>query len=158
MIVIKPCILTGDVHMKILCKTQQPTNQMVNRLGKFISKHIDGAKYKQGMNMVDIYFPLYYTIEVSYLDADEGFHLDDTSIDETYDNLVINLNITTYQNKIRVNVIEMTEYERTLGFNSYKPELLDDYNVAKEIILSNVIKRVKKAHPEYTILDYEGYR
>lgn len=66
--------------------------------------------------------------------------------------MTININITTYQNKIRINTIEMTPMERTLGFDLMKPEDMMDLQKAKEIIIWIVGNRIRKAYKDYIIL------
>ena len=66
--------------------------------------------------------------------------------------MTININITTYQNKLRINTIEMTPQERTLGFDLMKPEELVDLQAAMNIIKKKVGNRIRRAYKNYTIL------
>lgn len=103
-------------------------SQLINKVGKYIKKNIDGAySIKFSPNMVDVYITVYYEIP-EYNDVGEK---------KTYSDLHdmdFNLNITTYQNKLRFNVITMDEYERTLGHFVIKPDRLHDmYEVKREV-------------------------
>lgn len=66
--------------------------------------------------------------------------------------MTIDINITTYQNKLRINTIEMTPMERTLGVDIMKPEELEDLEIAMKIIHWKVGKRIRKAYKDYIIL------
>lgn len=132
--------------MKILCAKSNlpviPASQQVNRVGKYLYKHLDGAyKYTKSGNMYDIYCTLLYELK-----EECGGTPNDVQ------EMTININITTYQNKLRINTIEMTPMERTLGFDLMKPEELVDLKKASEIILWKVGNRIRKAYKDYRIL------
>lgn len=135
--------------MRITCKTNTivPASKQVNRVGKYLYNHIDGAfNYKTSPNMFDIYFTLLYQLPRLQQIPGKGKEYNDVH------EMTININITTYQNKVRVNVIEMTPEERTLGFDLYPPETLQDLKNAQHIILNKVIRRVSKAYKDYNFL------
>lgn len=134
--------------MKLTSNTQvQPASQQVNRVGKYLYKHIDGAyKYTKSSNQYDVYFTLLY--QVPYWERIPGKGSDYNDVHE----MTIDLNITTYQNKLRVNVIELTPEERTIGHDVYRPELLEDLPSAMKLIWYNVIKRVSKAYKDYDFI------
>lgn len=115
-----------------------PANLAVNKISKYLYKHLDGAfKFQVSANMCDIYFLLLY--QVPGIPDVKEMH--------------INLNVTTYQNKVRVNVIEVTPEERTLGFDCYEPELIQtDLEAAKKKIFDKVVKRVSKAYEKYDFI------
>ena len=120
-------------------------NQQVNRVGKYLYKHIEGAEKIQFFgNTCDVYIRVLY--QVPYWERIPGKEA------EGYNDvkeMMIDVNITTYQNKLRVNVIEMSPEERTLGFDLYKPELLKELEPAKEMIWAKVIKRISTAYKDY---------
>ena len=124
--------------MRIFCANNLQASQIVNRVGKYLYKHLDGAfKYETSSNMCDVNFLLLYQEEGS------------TEVKEMH----IDINITTYQNKIRVNVIEITPEERTLGFNCYEPEIfLQGMESAKERIFNNIVRKVSKAYAEFDFI------
>lgn len=124
----------------IIFSSTQPklsANQQVNRVGKYIYKNLDGAfKFKTSSNMCDVYITLLYEVPGSN-DVKE---------------MTLDLNITTYQNKLRVNIIELTPQERTIGYDLYLPERLEDLEDAKKMILQKAIKRISKAYQDYNFL------
>lgn len=122
------------------------TNKLVNQLGKYLYDNIEGAfKYKNTSNMCDVYFTLLYEIP----EEDRRFYPEGT--DTLYD-MTIDINITTYQNNIRVNVLETDANEKTLLCDVYTPEQLQDFKAAKNKILSKIIRKVAKEYREYNIL------
>lgn len=133
--------------MKILCKSAykggMEASQQVNKIGKYLAKQIDGAKYRiDGNNHNFVTFPVYYQIPAS---NDERYQRVDDEVHE----MTVVLDITTYQNKIRINTIAMTPEETTLGFNVLKPEELIDLPKAQEKIMRIVEGRLGKAFEDY---------
>lgn len=142
--------------MKILCRftgggppKELQANQQVNRVGAFLSKNVEGTiKSHRSGNMYDVWFTLLYEIPPS---GDARYQ----RIDDTLYEMVININITTYQNKVRVNTIECTSTERTLGFDLFEPEKLEDLEAAKRLIMNKVYGRVMKAYKDYDFVGIE---
>lgn len=98
--------------MKIYCKTKQTPSQRLNSLGRYLFKNLAGAtSFKKSSNTFEINTIVLYQIP---LDIKKKYNLPD---DETTDvqEMNLNLNITTYQNKLRFNIIEETPDALTLG-------------------------------------------
>lgn len=124
-------------------KSKVQPGQQVNKVGEYLYKNLDGAfKIQKSGNMCDVYFMILY--EIPKLQRRFG-HPEDREMHEMH----INLNITTYQNKIRVNVIEVSPEERTLGCYVFSPEVMQDLENAKRLIYNKVTKRVAKVYEEY---------
>ena len=122
-------------------------SQQVNRIGKYLFKHIDGAfKYSKSSNQYDIYFTLLY--QIPYWERIPGKGSEYNDVHE----MTIDINLTTYQNKLRVNVIETSPEERTIGYDLYRPEVLTDLPEAMKLIWFGVIKRVSKAYKDYDFI------
>lgn len=140
----------GGYNMKIFCKnTQIPmsANQQVKQIGKYLYKNIDGAfNSKSGPNMFDIWFTLLYQLPRLQRIPGKGKEYNDVH------KMTVNINITTYQNKIRVNTIEVTPQARTLGFDLFTSEQITNLADAKELILDKIRRRIHKAYIEYDIL------
>lgn len=136
--------------MKIYCaNTQIPmaASQQVNKLGKYLYKHLDGAyDFKKSGNTFDIYSTLLYQLNPAYYNSDED------NGDHDVQEMTINISITTYQNKVRVNTIEVTPNARTLGFDIIPPESLVNLEDAMKLVVNKVGKRIRKAYQHYTIL------
>lgn len=136
---------TKENLMKILCKSTQqiPASTQVKRVGKYLYKHLETSyDFNSGSNMYDVYFTLYYQKKHPKL----GIAIN--GIQE----IQININITTYQNKLRVNTIEVTPQARTLGFDLFTPDKLNDLPSAMKLIMQKVVRRVEKAYEGFDIL------
>ena len=125
-------------HNKITAANQQvlPASKQVNRVGKYLYKAFKGIKYTTSSNMYDVYITLLYAEPVSN-DVQE---------------MILDINITTYQNKIRVNIIEVTPKERTIGFDLYTSEEMMNLQEASKKIYQKILKRVSKAYEDYDFL------
>ena len=143
-----------NCNMKIVCKSNSKNTssvleagQQVNRVGKYLYKNIDGAlKIKFSPNMCDVYMMILY--QIPRLQQIPGRGKEYNSMHE----MILNLNITTYQNKLRVNIIEESPEERTLGHATYSPEKLMNLNDAQHLILNDIVKRLSKVYEEYDFL------
>ena len=132
-------------HTYIKAANQQvlPANKQVKRIGQYLYKHIDSAyDMKKSPNMVDIYFIILYQKK-------EEFR---TSDDREMHEMSININITTYQDKVRINILEVSPQERTIGFDTYKTEKLENLNEAFVMIMNKFQKRMNKAFEEYDFI------
>lgn len=122
-------------------------NQQVNRIGKYLFKHIDGAfKYSKSSNQYDIYFTLLY--QVPYWERIPGKGNEYNDVHE----MTIDINLTTYQNKVRVNIIELSPDEATLGYKLYRPEQLTNLEQAMKLIWADVVRRVSKTYQDYDFI------
>ena len=124
-----------------------PASKQVNRVGKYLYKHLNGAyNMNTSSNTCDVYVTLLYQLPRPKQIPGKGKEYNDVH------EMTLNLNITTYQNKLRVNIIEMTPQQRTLSFETYSPELMMDLENAKHLIYGKVVKAVKRAYKDYNIL------
>lgn len=131
---------------------QLPASQQVNRVGKYLYKHIDSAyKIKYSSNMCDVYFSLVYSVPDALVKELEKYHVADTSLKDTLE-MHLNINITTYQNKLRINLIEISPEERTVGHDVYKPEVLMDLNSAYIKIMDRIKKHLNKRFEGYDFI------
>ena len=112
--------------------------QQVNRIGKYLKKHIDGA-YKIAFrpNECDVYMFMYYQIPGQA---------------ESLKTMNFLINITTYQKKVRVNVIEMTDFEKTIGHDVYKPDELDNLPEACKKIYDKVCHKIEREYSDYEFI------
>lgn len=134
--------------MKIYVRcAEQPLNQMpltlqVKRIGQYLYKHMDGAfKGQSSSDTYDVYVTLLYQLKPEF-----GGEVNDVQ------EMTININITTYANKLRVNTIEMDPMERTLGMDIIKPSEYSDLQTVKRVIQWKVGKRIRKAYADCDIL------
>ena len=130
--------------MKILCSSESkiPASKQVIRLGNYIYNHLDGA-YKQvrSGNTVDVYSIFLYQLRPEY-----GGKVNDVQ------EMQIDINLTTYQNKVRLNVVEITPMERTLGSSVISEAKLEDLRSAMDYVLQLVAKHITRSYKEYMLL------
>lgn len=121
--------------------------KLVNKVGKYIYNHLDGAfKFKTSSNTFDIYTTVLY--QLPWLQRIPGKGKEYNDVHE----MTLNISITTYQNKIRVNMIEMTPNQRTFGYDLYKPEELTDLQIAYDEIYDKICRRIKRTYKDYEFL------
>lgn len=124
-----------------------PASKAVKELGRYLYKNIDSAyNQKSSGNTYDVYMTVYYQVP-EYMQV--------PWMDDQYNDLQemnILLNLTTYQNKIRINILVNDENEKTLGYYLLPPETLHDIEKAKEKILNIVRKRLNKEFEDYEFI------
>lgn len=126
--------------------TTQPKyqgGQAVNIIGKYLFKHIDSAyNFKKGANTYDIYFTILYQFKEEYR----------TEQDHDMHKMNINISITTYSDKLRMNIIEISPREKTLGFNTFALTKFDDLKSGYELVMKTILKRLNKEYEDYDFI------
>ena len=133
-------------HTSIKAANQQvlPASKQVKRIGQYLYKHIDGAyDFKSSSNNYDVYFLLLYELKKELREPGKEYPVQE---------MKININVTTYQNKVRINIIEITPKERTIGFDLYTPEKVQDLQKAYPVIMEKIYKRIYRAYEDYYFL------
>lgn len=119
-----------------------PLTLQVKKVGQYIQKTLDGAfKGQSSSDTYDVWVTLLYQLK-------EEFGGDPNEVDE----MTINISITTYANKLRVNTIEVTPEEKTLGCDIIKPSDYSDLETLKRVILWKVGKRIRKEYADCNVL------
>lgn len=128
---------------------QLTASQQVNRVGKYLYNNLDGAfKIKNSSNTCDVYITVLYQIPSEIL---KKYNITDDKYTEVHE-MTVNISITTYQNKVRINIIEMTEGEKTIGYDLYTPESLEDLRESARKIYKRVCSRISKEFKDYEFL------
>lgn len=129
--------------------------QTVNSLGKYLYKNLDGAiDFKKSANMFDVYTIVLYQIPYEFL---KKYNITEEKYKEVYE-MTLNINLTTYQSKIRCNIIEMSPEEVTLGsmtLNVEKFRKLDPQNYFYNIMMhitDYIYRRIEKYYEDYDFL------
>ena len=131
--------------MKILVYGAQKLQggQVVNKLGKYLYNHIDSAcRINNSANMVDVYFTVYYQLKEELR----------TESDKDMKVMSLYINLTTYSDKIRMNVVEISPREKTLGFNTFSLSKFDDLQAGYELIMNTLMKRLSKEYQNYDFI------
>ena len=117
--------------------------QAVNKVGKYLFKHIDGAyDFTKGANTYDVYFTILYQLKEEYR----------TKQDNDMHEMNINISLTTYSDKLRMNIIEISPREKTLGFNTFPLNKFDDLQSGYELVMKTVLKRLNKEYEDYDFI------
>ncbi len=132
--------LFGVVNMKRIISAKLQPSQYMIQLGKYIYNNVEYCyQYKSSVNTFDCYLRVHYTIDEDLIEEGES--------SEGY--IDLNLNLVTYQNKIRINLYELdNSYQKVIGTKIL--EVKDNFNVKSECdkLLKFVFKKIGK--------EYEG--
>ena len=110
----------------------------INKVGKYLNNKIDGAfKIKFGPMHCDIWMRMYYQIP----------HVAD-SLNEIH----FLIDITSYQNKLRINITEDTKDEKTIGQIILTPNDLGDLETVRATVLNTIQKFIAKEYAEYDFI------
>lgn len=120
---------------EIYAAIQNP-NQYVNKVGKYLNKSVDGAyKIKFGPDYSEVY------IQVLFQEKGRP---------ETFDETVVRANVTSYQDKLRINFIEDDDREKTLGQLILKAnEITNGMPYIKEKVRTALTKAMFKEFGDY---------
>lgn len=122
--------------------TDMPLTLQVKKVGQYIQKNLDGAfKGLSSSDTYDVWVTVLYQLK-------EEFGGDPNDVQE----MTVNISITTYANKLRVNTIEVTPEEKTLGCDIIKPSDYSDLETLKRVIIWKVGKRIRKEFADCNVL------
>ena len=137
--------------MKIEAKNRVDINsiapgQLVNKLGEYLYKELDSAySFNKSSNLYEVYLEAYYQVP-HYGDHPQ----DKIKYDDEIKTMKLMISLTYYDEKIRVNLIELGEYEPTLAHKTYKIKELETLNNAR----TKVEKLIRDSLTKY-FKDYE---
>lgn len=127
---------------------QKNLSQVINRVGKYLYKNLDGAyKISKSSNTVDVWTTILYSIPYELRSK-----YDNNQISDDVQSMDVDINLTTYSNKIRVNVIVEDPYERTISFSTIDSKYLEPGSDILEQILSRVKRILEKEFSDYDFL------
>lgn len=110
---------------------------VVNRIGKYLNNNIDGAfKIQFRANECEITMRMYYQAP------------DSPDLKEMH----FIINVTTYQNKLRINITEDDEMEKTIGQVILMPEELNDLSLIKYKVMKALRKAISKEYAGYDFI------
>lgn len=117
---------------------RQLTQQEVNKIAKYLYKHIDGAyKIQYGANFVDVYINVFY--HTGEEDAD-------------VQTMRLDINMTSYSNKIRYNVTEMDIMENTFLHGTLEVTELISYDDIVHAIYTRIVNAIIEEFEEYDFI------
>ena len=142
--------------MKILAKSQNdeyynrlPLPSQVKRLGKYLKDNLTGVyKVKEPPNEYTIYTTIFYQIDPEVRKMLKKYPKEFQGKEEDIYEMNIYLNITTYGQYIRVNVIQLDQYEQTLGYMRLEPKDLISLPYCKDKIVKYVKRVIEKKYKD----------
>ena len=118
--------------------------QQVNRVGKYLYAKFDSRdSIKFTPNTCEVYFTMYYQLPKERQRPEAGPEINDLH------EMQMCINITTYSNKIRVEINEISPYECTISFAVYDEALCDNLEVLRSKILTKLRKDICKQYVDY---------
>lgn len=109
--------------------------QYVNKIGKYLKKNIDGAfKIQFAPNECEILMRMYYQLPGE---------------EESFEEMIFMIDIAAYSNKLRVNLTEDTDFEKTIGQIILTDDNLFDMKGIKERILSRIKDFIQTEYEDY---------
>lgn len=154
--------------MKILAKTQHfdgqeeyynrlPLPSQVKRLGNYLGKNKDTRfmgvyKVQEPPNQYVIYITIMYQVPEDLRKELKKYRKEFQGKEEEVYLQDIYLNITTYGGKyIRVNVIALNEYEKTLGYLRLDPLDLISLPACKKKVREFIVDKIKREYDAYEV-------
>lgn len=110
----------------------------VNKVGKYLNQNLDGA----------------YMIKFHPMECEVFLRLlfESEEDRDVFGDVRFIISIVSYQNKIRVNVTEISEREKTIGQFILKEEELQDLIVIRDRIEKAINKFIQKEYPGYYLV------
>lgn len=129
-------------------------SQYVNKVGKYLYNKLKKTgcayKFETYANTCNVHcYVAYEKTKLENLSHNPSYAFFDLDTICENHRVDMNINITTYQNKLRVNVINDDAMEKTIGHIVLKPEELTDYNKVLDKIMVYIIIRLEKEYYGY---------
>ena len=126
-----------------------PLPSQVKRLGKYLKDNLTGVyKVVEPPNEYIIYTTILYQIAPEVRKMLKKYQKEFQGKEEDIYEMNIYLNITTYSQYIRVNVIQLDEYEITLGYLRLDSDDLISLPACKQKIVDYVKKRIETKYKD----------
>lgn len=130
-----------------------PLPSQVKRLGKFLKDNLTGVyKVQEPPNEYIIYTTILYQVDPKLRKAMKRYEKEFHGIEEDIYEMNIYFNITTYSKYIRVNIIQLDDYEITLGYLRFEPKDLISLPYCKQKLLAYTKKVIEKKYDGYEVL------
>lgn len=110
----------------------------VNKVGKYLHQKLDGA-YKIAFH------PMECEVFIQMLFEIEGFR-------ETFGEMKFVISIVSYQNKLRINITEISEREKTVGQLILKEEEINNLEHVRAKVIKSINKFLHKEYPDYYLV------
>lgn len=134
----------------VVCRSATlDTTKLPGVVGKALYKRLDGAySYKASSNTSEVKSTILYQIPVEVSDK---YNLSQEERDQV-NVMDVLIALTTYSNKIRVEVVELSPKEKTIGFRVFPKEYFENVQDGIQRVLAFVAKSIKKEFDGYDVL------
>ena len=120
---------------------------IIRNVSKYIYKHIgDPVKYTTRPQSISVFFTIYYQIPIAGDRPGSPMQYGDV-----YD-MIIEMNLVTYANKIRVNILEISPEEYTIGHKVYDPDEFLNVSELQSLIIDDTYTAIKKRFEDYEFI------
>lgn len=138
-------------NMYILCKQQTRINltKVANSVGKSIYKRLDGGySFVKTSTGCEVRSTILYQIP---LELSNKYNL--SYEQKTQVNVMdVLISITTYSNKLRVEVVELTPEEKTIGFQTFKDSTFTNVQEGVAVVMNFVQRVIRDEFKDYDVL------
>lgn len=146
------CIRVGSHYdlfgSSILANKKQNPAQMVNTIGRSIYKSTDSAfKAEKTSFHYEVFFEVLYEVPPW---VREAYNLDESYAD--LNTMVVSIDLTSYDDKVRANVIEQDPNNKTLGHKTFPVDKYRDTKDMREAIISFMYKSIAKNYQDYDFI------
>lgn len=120
---------------------------LVNRIGKYLYAKFDSRdKIKFKANTCEVYFTLYYQLPKELQKPEAGPEVNDLH------EMQMCISITTYANKIRVEINEISPYECTISFMVYDEKMCENLELLRTKVLNKLRKDICKQYEDFDFI------
>lgn len=138
---------------KNLYYNNMPLPSKVKELGKYLKNNLEGVyKVEEPPNEYIVHTTILYMIKPEVRQAMKQYPTELKGIEDEIYEMNIYLNITTYGQYIRVNVIKDDAGQETLGYMRLEPQDLISMPHCQDKIVKYVKKRIENKYENYEVL------
>lgn len=136
---------------RYIVSTAAPLNptKLVNTVGKSISKKLLGTlRKRKESNECIVDCTILYQIpkEVSHR------YMLPKEVRDNVGEMDVQISVTTYSNKIRVNMVQLTPKQKTMGCKTFKVDTFNNVQQGMKAVMTFIGKCVEREYPEYEVL------
>lgn len=128
---------------------QMEVTKLVNTVGKSLYKKLDGSySFKKGNGFSEVKSTILYQIPKEVSDR---YNLAQEER-EKVNVMEVTISITTYSNKLRVEVIELSPEEKTIAFKTFKSDMFNNIQQGISVVYDFITSSIEKEFNGYEIL------
>lgn len=124
-------------------------SKIVNSVGKYLYGKLDGSySFKKYSNSCEVKSTILYQIPKEVSDK---YNLSKEEREQV-NVMDVTVSITTYSNKVRVEVIEVSPEEKTIDFKTFKSNWFENVQTGLKYVYSFVTSSIEKEFEGYEVL------